>query len=108
MNAVFPSTAIQSVTGVKSDGVHLDIDTILEPISVFIPAQPVIEEKDIHDTTDDNTEFVKERMGEIASALDDNEASDNKEEIKEEDTTEQLDNVTAQIENIDLDHKADD
>ena len=106
MNAVFPPASIQSVTGVKTDGVHLDTVTILEPIAAFIPSQPVIEEKVDQDTSDNNTEFVKERMGEIATALDGNEVSDiKKEELKEDNSTEQLENVTEQIENLELEQK---
>ena len=47
------------MTGVKSDGVHLDIDPILEPISAFIPAQPVIEEKQDEDTVDSSLSRIE-------------------------------------------------
>ena len=74
MNAVFPPEKIQSITGVKNSGTseNFCLKTILEPIASFIPITENIDEpiENPGDSSETATEFVKDRMGEIAAAID--------------------------------------
>jgi len=72
LDAVFPPEKIQLVTGIKSSCYSLDQKMILQPISSFISPDPVFEIQELQKTGDceDESDFVKERMGEIAAAID--------------------------------------
>merc|ERR1712029_1198526 len=72
LDAVFPPEKIQLVTGIKSSCYSLDQKLILQPISSFIPPDPVLEIEEYQKTgvDDDGSDFVKDRMGEIAAAID--------------------------------------
>ena len=76
LNAVFPPDKIQSVTGVKNVGTicNLDTETILKPISGFVPKDQPVEEIKVPE------EFVKERMEEISVAIDQADVEENQTE----------------------------
>jgi len=72
LDAVFPPEKIHLVTGTKSNCYSLDQKLILQPISSFIPPDPVLEIEEFQksEVDDDGSDFVKDRMGEIAAAID--------------------------------------
>jgi len=83
LNAIFPPSQLQAVTGLArqelvTQGVGvLDKERIMEPVLAFIP---VVEPVAITDVKQEETEYVKDRMGEIAVALD----TDNKDDESNE------------------------
>ena len=89
--AVFPPDKIQSITGVKNNVHYINVDKILDPIKSFLPAETV---EDVMKSEDTKTEFVKERMEEIAAAIDQDENDKENNENKDvEDISETLDSV---------------
>jgi len=72
LSALFTPTQLQAVTGLArtelvQQGVgFLDKDKIMEPLTAFIPVVEAI----VIDKKTEETDYVKERMGEIAAALD--------------------------------------
>ena len=89
--AVFPPDKIQSITGVKNNVHYINVDKILDPIKSFLPAETV---EDVMKTEDTKTEFVKERMEEIAAAIDQEENDKEDNENKDvEKISESLDSV---------------
>ena len=78
INTVFPPDTIRRVTGVKSAVSLLDTAVILEPLLVFLP-QPAAAEEIVQEKLPVQEDPpVKERMGEIAAALDNNQQQENK------------------------------
>jgi len=76
LNAIFPSAQLQAVTGLGrqdlvTQGIGiLDKDTIMDALTGFIP---VVEPISVVEVADEDTTYVKERMSEIAAALDSSE-----------------------------------
>ena len=107
MNAVFPPEKIQSITGVKNSGSsdNFSLATILEPIVSFIPKTENIEQPPeiAGEYSEAATEFVKDRMGEIAAAID-----EKSEVSKEAESEEVLDDVTTNLEKVTLKEENDD
>ena len=106
MNAVFPPEKIQSITGVKNSGTseNFCLKTILEPIVSFIPIIENIEELKINpgDSSESATEFVKDRMGEIAAAIDENN------EVNEVSKSEEVvDDVATNLEKVQINEEDD-
>ena len=93
--AVFPQDKIQTITGVKTNYSYLAVDTVLEPIRAFLPVEEKVEAIETSTIqTEAPTEFVKERMEEIAAAID----QDN----VEEDTMEDVAPLTEALEKVDI------
>ena len=80
------------MTGVKTTYSYLNVETILEPIKAFLPAESVVE-VEITETVQSEapSEFVKERMEEIAAAIDHN-----------NDVEEEVAPLTEALENVDI------
>merc|ERR1712227_418601 len=103
LNAVFPPEKIQSITGVKNSGTseNFCLKTILEPIVSFIPITKNIDEP-IENSSESATEFVKDRMGEIAAAIDENN------EVNEVSKSEEVvDEVATNLEKVQINEEDD-
>ena len=104
MNAVFPPEKIQSITGVKNSGTseNFCLKTILEPIASFIPITENIDEPIENPGDSSATEFVKDRMGEIAAAIDGNN------EVHEDSKSEEVvDDVATNLEKVQINEEDD-
>ena len=96
--AVFPQDKIQSITGVKTNYAYLDVESVLEPIKAFLPVEEKVEtvETSPGQTEAPPTDFVKERMEEIAAAI------DNENEKEQENTKEDVAPLTEALEKVDI------
>ena len=101
INTVFPLETIRRVTGVKSAISLLDTDLIMEPLLTFLP-QPEPAEEILKEKSPVKEEPpVKERMGEIAAALDDNQEEEENNAGPEQST---VDGVSESLEKVSLDN----
>jgi len=79
LNAIFPPTQLQTVTGLSRNDLvvqgigALDKEKIMETLKPFLP---VIEPVPVLESINESTDYVKDRMVEIAVALDNSEKDD--------------------------------